>query len=341
MKRSLLTTMSLVVLVVGPAFVGAQDTKSGTKPASQPVAKTAPAAKSPTATPAEPPAKPKDASAAAPSAEEQALRQSGDAYVKAFNQHDAKATAELYTPDAEYIDESGVTTLGRGEIEAGLKVYFQSNPDCQLELTVLSIRVIAPNVAIEDGLTTITATKTAKPVTTRYTAVHSKTAGKWLLASVRDTTLRQEAEHRSRLTEFEWMQGEWVHDGPDASVLFECYPIASGNFLVRDFSVHFAGREAITGSQRIGWDAQAGKFKSWIFDSDGGFAEGYWHRDGASWVLKVTGVTSKGQSASSTSIYTFENAHTMTVQSLDHEIAGVEFPDSPPVKIVRRPPRPN
>jgi hypothetical protein len=57
-------------------------------------------------------------------------------------------------------------------------------------------------------------------------------------------------------------------------------------------------------------------------------------------VLKSTGVTADGQTASSTSIYTFVNAHTMTWQSVDHEIAGVELPDSEVVTIVRQAPAP-
>ena len=57
-------------------------------------------------------------------------------------------------------------------------------------------------------------------------------------------------------------------------------------------------------------------------------------------MLKSTGVTADGQPASSTSIYTFVNEHTMTWQSVDHEIAGVQLPDSELVTIVRRAPSP-
>jgi len=48
-----------------------------------------------------------------------------------------------------------------------------------------------------------------------------------------------------------------------------------------------------------------------------------------------------GQTASSTSIYTFVNEHTMTWQSVDHEIAGVQQPDSEVVTIVRQSPAPS
>ena len=68
--------------------------------------------------------------------------------------------------------------------------------------------------------------------------------------------------------------------------------------------------------------------------------EGTWHRDGDSWVLKTTGVTADGQTASGTSIYTLVSDDIMTWQAVDHEIAGEQLPDSEVVTIVRKPPPP-
>ena len=51
-------------------------------------------------------------------------------------------------------------------------------------------------------------------------------------------------------------------------------------------------------------------------------------------------MTADGQTASGTSIYTFVSEHLMTWQAVDHEIAGVQLPDSEVVTIVRTPPRP-
>jgi hypothetical protein len=57
-------------------------------------------------------------------------------------------------------------------------------------------------------------------------------------------------------------------------------------------------------------------------------------------VLKLNGVTADGEPTSSTSIYTPINGHTMTWQSVDHEIAGVQLPDSEIVTLVRQAPSP-
>ena len=295
--------------------------KSGSAPAAQPVANPSPAT-------------------VQTSADEVAVRQTGETFVTAFNLGDAKATAEHYTADAEYIDESGRLLRGRTAIEDSLKTFFAENPGKKLILNIESIRIVGPGVAIEDGTTTVTGSKDASATTTRYTAVHMKNANKWLVASVRDTAIKPRRQHKSKLRQLDWMLGEWVHEGDDAVVVFKCESVENGNFLLRNFTIKIAGVEAMSGSQRIGWDAQAGKFRAWIFDSDGGHSDGYWHRDGDNWVLKAAGVTADGQPASSTSIYSFVNAHTMTFQAVDHEVGGIELPDGAKVTIVRHAPRP-
>ena len=58
----------------------------------------------------------------------------------------------------------------------------------------------------------------------------------------------------------------------------------------------------MTVTQRIGWDPLARQFRSWEFDSEGGFGEGRWSRDGDRWVVKHTGVRPEGTTASATNI---------------------------------------
>ena len=123
--------------------------------------------------------------------------------------------------------------------------------------------------------------------------------------------------------------------------VFSCESVENGNFLLRKFTIQIAGQEMMSGTQRMGWDPLTGKLRAWIFDSEGAYSEGFWHRDGDHWVLKSTGVTADGQATSSTSIYTFVNPHTMTWQLVHHEIAGVQLPDSEVVTIVRQAPVPS
>ncbi|MBC7817845.1 MAG: SgcJ/EcaC family oxidoreductase [Planctomycetaceae bacterium] len=274
------------------------------------------------------------------SADEEAIRQSDDSFVKAYGQGNAKSVAAHFTADAEFVDELGNVFQGRAAIEESMIEFFAENPGCKLEMNVDTVRFISPGIAIEDGTTTITRTEGEPTIESLYTAVHVKTDGKWLVASIRDHAPKNRRLHRSQLQQLEWLVGDWVDEGDDSLVVFSCPSVDSGNFLLRKFSIHVAGKEAMSGTQRIGWDPLTGKLRAWIFDSEGAYSDGLWHQAGDNWVLKSTGVTADGQTTSSTSIYTFVNDQTMTWQSVHHEIAGVQQPDSEVITIVRQAPVP-
>ena len=269
-------------------------------------------------------------------ADEDAIRTTGDEFVEAYSNGDAKALSAMFTADAEYIDEQGTITQGRDGIEKILKTCFEASPRSDLEMSIHSIRFITSAVAVEDGTTIVTRSEDSDPITTAYTAIHVKADGKWLTASVREHAPKDRRQHRTMLRQLSWLHGEWVDENHESVVYFSCSPAEGGKFLDRSFSIHMEGHEPMSGTQRIGWDPLTGKLRTWIFDSEGGYGEGFWHRDQDRWILKATGVTADGQSSSSTSIYTIVNENTMTWHSVDHEIGGVELPDSDVVTIIRR-----
>ncbi len=272
------------------------------------------------------------------SAEEEAIRKTSETYAQAYAAGDAKAVAAHFTLDAEYVDERGNLFEGRQAIEKALTTFFAENPGYQLDVDIDDIRFVSPGVAIEDGTTTLTHPQGPATDYSHYTTVHVKTAGKWLAASVREHAPKDRREHRAKLEQLEWLLGDWVDEDDDSIVEYSCQAVDNANFLLRQFTVKIAGQEAMSGTQRVGWDPVDGKLRAWIFDSEGGYAEGTWHRDGNSWVLKTTGVTADGQTASGTSIYTLVSDDIMTWQAVDHEIAGEQLPDSEVVTIVRKPP---
>lgn len=275
-------------------------------------------------------------------ADEEAIHQADNAFVTAYEQGDAPTIASLFTVDAEYVDESGNVFQGRKAIEESLKEFFAENPDCRLEMNIDSMRFISPGVVIEDGHTTVSGAESTASIDSRYTTVYVRSEGKWLAASVRNHAPKGRREHCTQLQQLQWLLGDWVDEGDDAVVKFSCEAADRGNFLLRSFRILIAGQEAMSGTQRIGWDPVTGKLRAWCFDSEGGFCDGQWHHDSEdnSWTLKTVGVTADGQTASSTSIYTLVDEHTMTWQSVDHEIAGVRQPDSEVFTIVRKPPAP-
>lgn len=273
-------------------------------------------------------------------ADDEAIRKASETYARAYNAGDAPGVAAHYTPDAEYVDERGNLFEGRQAIEESLTAFFAENPGYQLDFDVNTIRFVSPGVAVEDGTTTVTHPEGASTGYSHYTTVYVKTAGKWLAASSRERSPKDRREHSVQLQQLDWLVGDWVDEGDDAIVDFSCQAVDNGNFLLRQFTVKIAGREEMSGTQRTGWDPLTGKLRAWTFDSEGGYGEGTWHRDGNSWVLKSTGVTADGQTASGTGIYTIVNEHTMTWQAVDHEIEGVRLPDGDVFTLVRKPPVP-
>jgi uncharacterized protein (TIGR02246 family) len=275
-------------------------------------------------------------------ADEKAIRQLGESMAKAYEEGNARAAAAHFTEDAEYVDENGHSCQGQQEIEKCLEEFFSEHATCKLEFSIESIRFVAPNLAVEDGTTRIVHTEGDGPVNSCYTAVHVKQLdGKWLMASLRDRAPKESRrEHAAQLKQLDWLLGDWIDEGDDSVVMFACEAVDGGNYLLRKFTVQIAGQESMTGTQRIGWDPVSGKFRVWLFDSSGGYADGSFRRDGDRWILRMSGVTGEGQSASGTSIYNLINDHTMTWQNVDHEVDGEQLPDSEVITIVRQAPKP-
>jgi uncharacterized protein (TIGR02246 family) len=269
--------------------------------------------------------------------DEEAIRNAAATYVKAFSQGDAKGVAAHFTADAEYVDEEGRVMQGRDAIEKSLAESFAENPGDQLEATIESIRFIGPGAAVEDGTARVTPKGGGAAVNSRYTAMHLKTDGKWLMASVRDQAAAGR-QHRDQIKALEWLTGDWVDESPDSVMLFSCRVDETGKYLLREFTVKVAGHDAMNGSQRFGWDPMKRHLRAWTFDSEGGFSEGVWHRDGDSWMLKASGINADGELTSATTIFTPVDAHTMTWQALDVVIGSTSIPDTGLVRIVRKPP---
>jgi uncharacterized protein (TIGR02246 family) len=281
-------------------------------------------------------AKPAAEEVAKGSPDEQAIRANVADFVKAYSANDAKKAAACFTTEAEYIEPRGAAIQGREAIEASLAAIFAAQPGCKAETAVDSIRIISPGVAVDDGVTKISQSEKGEAVPTFYTAVHVKAGEKWLIASIRDHDPKRHQSHEDQLARLDWLLGDWVDEDVHSVVSFDCEPCDNGKFLLRKFSMKMDGQETLSGSQRIGWDAVTGQLRTWIFDSEGGHAEGVWHQDGESWTLKSTGVTADGETASGTSVYTMVNGHTMKWQAIDHVIGGVALPDSPVFTLVRK-----
>jgi len=272
--------------------------------------------------------------------DEKAILSVGESFRLAYNAGDAKALASLYTDDAEIIEENGERFQGRKTIQDLYSLLFQERKGSSIEIAVDSIRFLGPDVAKEEGQTRVKpAVTTEPPSVRRNTVLYVKQGGKWLYSSVREE-LEPGLPHHERLKELEWLVGDWIDESSDSVVHAICRWSADKNFLLRDFTIQAEGKSVMTVTQRIGWDPLSKQIKSWFFDSEGGYGDDLWTRNGNQWMIKSTGVLPDGRIATATNILTRLGPNTARWASTERTVGGHHAPDHFENMMVRRPPLP-
>jgi uncharacterized protein (TIGR02246 family) len=269
---------------------------------------------------------------------EDAIRAVSASFVKAYNAKDARTLGELFTAGAEVEDDDGTVTRGREAIVDRFTRRFAEVGEGSLAVNAESIHFLSPNLAVETGTATIKGDD-GPPEANTYTVLYVRQDGRWLHARIKDESpdLATANEH---LKELEWLRGEWVNESDDALVTTTCDWSDGGSFLVRKFNVQVEGAVDLKGTQRIGWDPMRKQFRTWVFDNEGGFAEGLMARDGDRWIVKLSAVRSDGQSASATNIITRLGPDRLGWESADRTLGGEAVPGIDQFTVVRKPPEP-
>jgi uncharacterized protein (TIGR02246 family) len=225
--------------------------------------------------------------------DEAAIRDSAEDFVRTFNRGDAKAVAALWTPTGSLADDQGRVFKGRKAIEDEYAAFFKEHAGVKMEVAVQSVELPAAGVAIEDGMARVAAKDGAPPAASRYTAVHVLTDGKWLMASVRESSIDLPSNY-GRLRDFEWLVGTWETKSDAVTIRTTVRWMADKSFLQREYTVRNGGVTRSSGVQIIGWDAQAGKVRSWSFDSSGGNGTGLWTPTPDGWRIESKGMLADG-----------------------------------------------
>jgi uncharacterized protein (TIGR02246 family) len=280
--------------------------------------------------------------------DERALRALVAEFTRAFNADDSKAVAALFTSNARIVTQTGRVIHGRAAIEQVFASSFRQYPGNTIEVKTEHVRFLGADSAIEEGTAIITNPPTASEPrgwseSARYSVAYVKRDGKWLQDTVRDYPLPESAHELTayeHLQELEWLIGDWVDESDEAEVHTACRWSDSQSFLVRSFQVRIRGKPVLSGSQRIGWDPRLKQIRSWVFDSDGGFSESFWSRDGERWVIKTTGVLKDGRTVSATNVLTRVNKDTIKWASIDRTFGSYVLVDAEEITLVREPPQP-
>ncbi len=240
-------------------------------------------------------------------------------YLQAFNRHDSAALASHWSENGENVDlDSGETTRGRAAVEQVFASLFEQDVATTIDLDIESIRPLRDDVAVVDGVTRISFTDEQEAragAGSRFSAVVVKQDSRWMLESVREAALASAgepagAQPRRPLEALGWLVGSWEDIGEGVTAGTHCFWSAGRAFLVRSHVVTFdlpvaggpeAGDATIpdllppgTGAGReiteiIGWDPEREQIRSWLFTSDGRFAEAAWTQERDGWRVRFEG----------------------------------------------------
>jgi uncharacterized protein (TIGR02246 family) len=265
--------------------------------------------------------------------DEQALRDAAAGLTQAFSKGDVAALASYWAPDAEYISEEGATTKGRDAIAAQFKKVIADLKGPKMTIKITSLRLLKGEVALMDGLSTITAGDGTVD-DGRFTTVWVKADGRWMIRSARDLPGEgvDAAGTGGALKELAWMVGDWQKEKGGESVTIRW--ALDKAFLVQEYKVKEADGEMEV-RQLVGYDPLTDRIKSWTFDSRGGYGEGLWTRQGNSWVADTVGVLPGGQTGGAVNVIRYVDDNTFVFQARDRQVGGEPIPDAE-VKLVRK-----
>jgi uncharacterized protein (TIGR02246 family) len=259
-----------------------------------------------------------------------------DAYVAAFNQQDLKALGDLYAEDVQFITGDGMAISGRAAVIEGLTKYFAKAKGAKLEIGVESARLLTPDVLAERGASTVVSAQGNRD-TTRFAVTYVKKGEQWLIAQVEESAAPAPDAAAVALGELAWLVGSWKDDSPGITVETTVAWTKSGHFLRRSFSVTRDGSNTIEGTEIIGYDPVAGQIRSWVFDSEGGFGESTWRREGNKWLMKVKATGPDGGQSTAQHVVTKLSEDKYTWESLNRTRNGDVLPNLDRIDVIRVP----
>jgi|GEM_PF-5133984 len=107
----------------------------------------------------------------------------------------------------------------------------------------------------------------------------------------------------NNLSVLKWMVGQWTTQGTGPVARLSVNWSTDNKYLVQKFQVDLPGQKPLHGVQRITWDPARKAIRSWIFRSDGGFAESSWSREGDTWVVQTQGTHADGSATSAVDLW--------------------------------------
>lgn len=258
-----------------------------------------------------------------------AIKKAGQSFLKAYLAGDAKGMAAHWTEQGEYFADDGTVLRGRSAIEkAYTELFAKKGHHSEAEIDITSIRFVSKDTAIEEGFFKVRTGKDAA-TTSKYSVLHVREGGKWLMAIVREYP-----SEGVSVRDLEWLIGAWEakRDGDEVRTVYEWW--GDKTFIRGTVTIKHKG-EIREGFQMIARDRATGQIRSWTFDRDGAFGEATWTRNGNKWVMDSAGVLEDGSILAATNIFTRLDDNAFTFQSVQRTVNGEEAADIPAVRVIR------
>ncbi len=254
------------------------------------------------------------------------IRKASSNYVEALNRGDPDAIASFWTPQGTFVDADDNThqaqELARQE--------FSNDVAPQDERIVAkhqsTIRLITPDVAIEQGSDGLKQTGHRGSPQTRFIAIWVQTGDRWLLDYLKELSVPSPSQ-KGRLDELGWMVGHWNFQADGTKARLSVSWSDQRRFLIQRYTVQIPGQDELRGEQRIAWDPSRKQIRSWLFRSDGGFVEGVWSREEDAWVVKKVGVMPDGERTTAINLWVHEDPDTCWFKSLNAKVGDLKVDD--------------
>jgi len=255
----------------------------------------------------------------------------------AVNQGNVDTILSFWTDDAVFVKPTTGETLEGKKV---LQPFFQKvekeikERGLQFAFTISSIDFPDADTAIVQGVTEITDKNKGLLQRNARSIELAKKNGDWFIDRVSEIEVPPPPPVIAHLKELDWLIGNWIDSDEDVTITFKTEWDKFKNFIIQRFKMDVYGLDALEGIQIIGWDPIENTFRSWVYDSDGGFGSGLWSKKGdGGWQVALDYVLSDGTKASAKNIYTKIDDKSYSYASIDRKVGDKALPNVEPVTV--------
>jgi len=264
-----------------------------------------------------------------------ALKKVTNDMIEAFDKRDAAAIAAHWIDEGEFIHNDDEPIRGQARIERGYVEFFKTlngHPKLQIQSDVL--RFPSADMAVSETTLRLEDEEGEVVASGRQNTILVREGGQWKIAIVREWD--RDTALDVNLSELEWLIGSWNATTKEREVTITYKWDENRTFLRGEFIVKKGPKVIESGTQIIGKDNVKGVIRSWVFQSDGGFGDEIWAREGRSWSVEVHGVGADGKVLRGTNIYIHVDPDAFTWQAVGQTFDGVSIPGTEPIKVTRQ-----